>query len=159
MQQTRIVQVDALTGEILEGATLAVHYPKRTNGFQHGGWIAMAQHPAIAIAQLNLGAEAYRVLWHAIGHLDFENLLVLNQTEAATRLGMKQQNFARALAKLIDAEIIEKGPKVSGRNTYRMNPSFGWKGSAKSHREALNARIKEAGLTVHKGGKLAAEHQ
>lgn len=108
----------------------------------------MAQNPAQTLAKLKLGEEAYRVLFHAIGHLDFENLLVLNQTEAAAALGMKQQNFARALNKLIAAEVIEKGPKVSGRNTYRMNPSFGWKGSAKSHREAINARMKKAGLSL-----------
>lgn len=153
MKHKQIVQVDALTGQILEGATLAVHYPKRTNGFQHGGWMAVAHHPATRIAELKLGEEAYRVLFYAIGHLDFENLLVLNQTQAAAKLKMKQQSVNRALAKLIAAEVIEKGPRVSGRNTYRINPSFGWKGSAKSHRDALNARMKQAGLSLIEGQK------
>lgn len=153
MKHQRIVQVDALTGEILEGATLAVHYPKRTNGFQQGGFLHMAQNPAKTLALAKLGEEAYRVLMYAIATLDYENLLVMNQTEAAGEMRMKQQNFGRALNKLIAAEVIEKGPKVSGRNTYRMNPSFGWKGSAKSHRDALNARMKHAGLAVIDGGK------
>lgn len=151
MKTQRVVQVDALTGEILEGATLALHYPKRTNGFQTGGWLAMAQGPIMTLAKAKLGGEAGSVLWYALAKLDFENLLVMNQTEAAEALGMKQQNFARALAKLVELEVIEKGPKVSGRNTYRMSPSFGWKGSAKSHRDALNARMKQAGLSVVKG--------
>lgn len=151
MKQQRIVQVDALTGEILEGATLAVHYPKRTNGFQQGGFLTMAQNPAKALALAKLGEEAYRVLFYAVSTLDYENLLVMNQTQAAAEMGMKQQNFGRALAKLIEAEVIEKGPKVSGRNTYRLSPSFGWKGSAKSHRDALNARMKQAGMSLVHG--------
>ncbi|AXH75698.1 MAG: RepL [Microviridae sp.] len=113
----------------------------------------MAQNPAKTLALAKLGEEAYRVLMYAIATLDYENLLVMNQTEAAGEMRMKQQNFGRALNKLIAAEVIEKGPKVSGRNTYRMNPSFGWKGSAKSHRDALNARMKHAGLAVIDGGK------
>lgn len=150
MKHQQIVQMDALTGEIMEGATLALCYPKRTNGFQHGGFLTMAQNPAKQIAQLKLGEEAYRVAFYAIATLDYQNLLVLNQTETAQALNMKQQSVNRAMKKLIDAEVIEKGPKVSGRNTYRLNPAFGWKGSAKSHREALNARMKKAGISVVK---------
>lgn len=111
----------------------------------------MAQNPSMTIAKAKLGGEAQSVLWYAIAKLDFENLLVMNQQEAADELGIKRQNFARALAQLIELEVIEKGPKVSGRNTYRMNPSFGWKGSAKSHRDALNARMKKAGLSLIEG--------
>jgi len=150
MKHQRIVQVDALTGEVLEGATLAVHYPKRTNGFQQGGFLHMAQEPSMKLATARLTGETQSVLWYAIAKLDFENLLVMNQSEAAETLGMKQQNFSRAIAKLVAIDVIEKGPKVSGRNTYRLNPSFGWKGSAKSHRDALNARMKQAGLSLVK---------
>lgn len=148
MKHQQIVQVDALTGEILEGATLALHYPKRTNGFQNGGWMAVAHNPSLEIAKAKLGEEALRVLFYAIAKLDYENLLVINQQDAAKTMNMQRQNFARALQKLVDIEVIEKGPKVSGRNTYRMNPSFGWKGSARSHREALSSRMKAAGLSI-----------
>lgn len=113
----------------------------------------MAQAPSLRIAKARLSGETLSVLWYAIAKLDFENLLVLNQTEAAAELDMQQQNFSRAMAKLVEVEVIEKGPKVSGRNTYRLSPTFGWKGSAKSHREELNRRVKAAGLTVIDGAK------
>jgi len=148
-----IAQVNRWTGEVLEGATLAIHYPKARNGFQKEGFMTQSLGASRSAAKLNLGGEAYRVLFYAISTLDYENLLVLSQTDAARELNMKQQSVHRAMDQLIGAEIILKGPKVSGRNTYRLNPNFGWRGSAKNHRQELANRVKAAGLTVIDGQK------
>lgn len=144
MKHTEIIQMDARTGEVIDGATLALHYPKRSNGFQHGGWMAVGQTPMDVAAQLKLGEEAYRLLFYTLSRLDYENLLVLSQADAGKRLDMKKQNVNRALRKLIDAEIVLQGPTISGKPTFRLNPTFGWKGSAANHRKALSDQMKDA---------------
>lgn len=152
MGQIRVGQVDMFTGEILEGASLAVIFPKRRNGFTQG-WVAVAQGPMAELAKLNLGNEASRVLFLVLANLDFENWINLNQAALAAELDMKRQNFSRAMSKLVDAGVILTGPKVSGHGTYRLNPAFGWKGSAKGHLDALQERMKARGLSVVEGGE------
>lgn len=141
----RVVQVDAETGEMLEGAVLGMFFPKRQNGF-NGGWLAMAQDALMALAKADLGDEARRVLFAILARLDFENYLLLNQAELAESIGLKRGNFSRAVAKLEEHGIIVRGPKAGRSVTFRLNPSYGWKGSASNHREALRARMKASNI-------------
>lgn len=152
----RVGQVDMSTGEILEGAQLALVYPKRKNGFQTG-WVAVAQDPMLELAKSDMGVEAWRVFAHVVGVLDFENWINVNQSAAARQMGMKQPNYARGLRKLVDVGVILVGPKVGRNATFRMNPSFGWKGSAKGHNQALAERMRARGLSVVDGGTPAPE--
>lgn len=151
MAQVRVGQVDLETGEIV-GAALAVVYPKRRNGFQQGGWVAVAQNPMLELAKANLGGEATRVLFYVMARLDFENWINLNQTASGLEIGMSQPNFARGLKKLIELGVVLPGPKVGRNATFRLNPSFGWKGSAKGHNDALLDRLKARGMSVVEGG-------
>ena len=153
MGQVRVGQVDMSTGEIMEGAQLALVYPKRKNGFVDG-WVAMAQDAMLQLAKLNLGNEASRVLFLVIAKLDFENWINLNQAALAAELGMQRTNFSRALRKLIDVGVVLAGPKVGRNGTYRLNPSFGWKGSARGHVDALRDRMKARGMSVIEGGQV-----
>jgi hypothetical protein len=150
MKHVRTAQIDPHTGEILEGAQLAVIFPKRKNGFTEG-WIAMAQNPLVTLAQANIGQEAWRVFAIILGNLDYENWINLNQTELAKKLDMKQPNFARGLKSLIDEEVLLLGPKIGRNRTFRLNPQYGWKGSAKNHKEALQERMRERGLSLITG--------
>lgn len=147
MAHVRLGQVDMSTGEILEGATLAVFYPKRKNGFTTG-WLAMAQDPLMKLAQADLGDEARRVLFALLANLDFENYLALNQAHLARELGLKPSNVSRAIARLVNEGVLLVGPRVQVSRTYTLNPHYGWKGSARGHQEALQARMKAAGLSV-----------
>jgi hypothetical protein len=147
MGQLRVGQVDLSTGEILEGAALAVIYPKRKNGFQ-SGWVAMSQEPMLELAKANIGSEAWTVFAHVIGVIDYENWININQSAAARLLGLQQQNYARGLKKLIEVGVVLPGPKVGRNATFRLSPSFGWKGSAKGHNQALADRMKARGLSV-----------
>lgn len=144
----RVGQVDLSTGEMLDGAALAVVYPKRKNGFSSTGWVAVSQNPMLELARADLGAEASRVLFFVLAKLDFENFINLNQTEAASEMGLQRPNFARGLRKLLELGVVLPGPKIGRNATFRLNPSFGWKGSAKGHNEALAARMKARGLSV-----------
>jgi DNA-binding transcriptional ArsR family regulator len=150
MGQMRVGQVDMSTGEMLEGAQLAVVYPKRRNGFVDG-WVAMAQGPMKALAKADLGDEARRVMFAILGELDFENWININQAGLATEIGLHRQHFGRGLKKLLAEGVVIAGPKVGRNNTYRLNPQYGWKGSAKGHQEALLDRMKARGLSVIEG--------
>jgi hypothetical protein len=148
-----VQQIDAWTGEVLQGAQLALIYPKRKNGFQQGGWLAMAQTPMELIATTKgLGEQALRVSYMLAARIDFENWINVNQAELGERLGMKRQHVGRALADLEQLGMLLRGPKVGRNVTWRLNPAFGWKGSAKNHKTALRDQLSAKGLTVIEGG-------
>ncbi len=147
----QIGQVDLQTGEILDGAVLAVVYPKRRNGFVEG-WISMAQPPMLVLAQANLGGEAMRVFLVILAKLDYENYVVFNQSEIARLLGTRQPSISRAIARLVEEGVLLVGPKFSNRSSYSLNPEYGWKGSARNHHNALKQRMKARGLTIVDGG-------
>jgi len=148
MRQTRVGQVDMGSGELLEGGQLAVIFPKRKNGFQVGGWVAMSQVALEAVVRANMGDQVNRTFLMIISVLDFENFVSISQSELALKLGMKPSNVSIAFKRLVDEGVLIPGPRVGRVGTYRLNPSYGWKGSAKGHNEALQARMKARGLSV-----------
>ena len=150
MGQIQLGQVDLSTGELLEGATLAVFYPKRKNGFTTG-WFAMAQEPLMKLAQADLGKEAMRVLFAVLAKLDYENWISINQAELGRQLSIKPSNLRRAIARLVLEGVLLAGPKLQATGTYSLNPRYGWKGSAKGHQQALLDRMKARGLSVVEG--------
>ena len=145
-----IGHIDA-NGEIHEGAVLALVVPKRKNGFDEG-WVAVAQNAYLALANSGLGLDARRVLDILLARLDFENWIHLPQSEIAAMLNMQRSHVSRAMRDLEKVGVILRGPKVGRSITYRINPNFGWKGSAKNHNAALNEdlkeRMKERGMSV-----------
>lgn len=143
MQTIRVGQVDLVTGELLQDATLAVVFPKRRNGFSEG-WLAMSQNALMSLARADLGAEAQRVLFALLSKLDFENSLSINQSELARDLGMRPSNMSRAVARLVSEGVVLTGPTLAGRRTYSLNPTYGWKGSARGHRDTLIAQRGQA---------------
>ena len=150
MGQVRVGQVDMQTGELLEGATLAVFYPKQKNGFTTG-WVAVAQEPLMALAKADLGDEARRVLFAVLAKLDFENFISLNLAELGRQLNMKPSNVSRAMSKLLKEGVVMAGPKLQAKGTYTLNPHYGWKGSARGHQDALKDRMKARGMSVIEG--------
>ncbi len=71
------------------------------------------------------------------GRLDFENFILIAQSDMARDLGMKPSNFSRAVKRLEELGIITRGPKSGRSPTFRLNPHVGWKGKAKEHFGAL----------------------
>lgn len=135
----RMQQIDQETGEVVEGFVAYV-VPKRKNGFQKG-WFAMSQD-ALSILKQVKHLDDTRVLFSLLEVLDYENLIQVNQAEIARELGMQRQNVQRSIKRLMDLGVILEGVKIGVSRSYRLNPSFGWKGSAKSHREALHEHLK-----------------
>ena len=133
-------QIDHQTGEVVEGFVAYV-VPKRKNGFQKG-WMAMAQEAMMMLAQSNLTGNDMKVMWAMLARLDYENLIQVNQAEVSEQVGMNRHNVNRSIKKLIELGVILGGVKIGISRSYRLNPNFGWKGSAKGHREALHEHLK-----------------
>ena len=98
----------------------------------------------------------------ALGRIDFENLMVVNQAELAKELGMHRQHVQRSIKRLIALGVILEGPKIGISRSYRLNPEFGWKGSARNHVIALDQerkkRMANAGIKgVIEGGQQAPQ--
>ena len=129
----RLQQIDSETGEIIDGFVAYV-VPKRKNGFGQG-WLAMAQNGAEILAQSNLSGNDFKVLMKLLSVLDYENLIQVSQAEIARELNMHRQHVQRSIKRLMDLGIVLEGVKIGISRSYRLNPNFGWKGSAKGHRE------------------------
>jgi len=133
------------TGEVMDGAVLGMFFPKRQNGFREG-WIAMAQNALIALAQADLGDQARRVLFVILGKLDFENYILVSQSEISETLNMHRSDVSKAISKLEAEGVLIRGPKAGRSSTFRLNPSFGWKGTASNHQKALRERMKASNI-------------
>lgn len=136
----RLQQIDSETGEIIDGFVAYV-VPKRKNGFGQG-WLAMAQNGAEILAQSNLSGNDFKVLMKLLSVLDYENLIQVSQADVARELNMHRQHVQRSIKLLIDFGIVLEGVRIGISRSYRLNPNFGWKGSAKGHREALHEHLK-----------------
>ena len=150
MAEKRIQSVDADTGEALDYALVAIA-KKQPCAFGQR-WVQMSQDAMQMLAEIK-SLDQMRVLMTLMSRLDFENLIAIDQTQVAKTLGMHKQHVNRAIAALIEKEILLKGPKIGTARTYRLNPSYGWKGRAKGHREALRERMEAKGLSVVPGTK------
>ena len=133
-------------GEVMEGALLRMFFPKRKKGCGEE-WIAMAQDALMAVAKMDLGDEARRLLFAILAKLDYENYILLNQAEIGADIGMQRANVSRALGKLEAEGVLLRGPKAGRSSTFRLNPAFGWKGSAENHRKALKERMKASNIS------------
>ena len=72
-----------------------------------------------------------KVMWAMLARLDYENLIQVNQAEVSEQVGMNRHNVNRSIKKLIELGVILEGVKIGISRSYRLNPNFGWKGSAK----------------------------
>jgi hypothetical protein len=138
----RIDQIDTVTGEIIGNALIVV--PKKYYNAFVDGWVAMAQPALDLLADSDLTGEELKVLLKLLGRLDFENFLLINQSELAKSMGIQRTNVNRSIRRLLEMEILLEGPKVGPLRTYRLNPTFGWKGSAKNHQNVVKLDKKKA---------------
>jgi hypothetical protein len=157
MGLVRIGQVDLATGELMEGSVVLVA-PRRLNGFREG-WVAMGQEAMWLLAQQNLGGVTFRVLMALLARLDYENFLRVEKPALAQEIGVSRPGIYRAFDRLVAEGIVLEGPVYPGRvhtDTYSLNPSYGWKGSARNHQKALGARKRTQGLSVVAMGAASA---
>lgn len=155
MSKNKVGSVDLETGEIMPYVLVAMQQ-RVPNGFK-AGWIAMAQS-ALEMLAINIKSlDDHRVLLALMARLDFENLIQVEQTAIAEKLGMHRSHVSRSIKRLVELGCLLEGPKIGRSRTYKLNPNYGWKGSGKEHQKALRTadKARAAGLTVHKGGKAS----
>ena len=97
-----------------------------------GGFFMAIQDGFEWLSRQNFSGETLRVLMHVMAKLDFENYILVKQADVAAALGMRQENVSRAMKVFTQAGVIHIGPKLGQVKTYRLDPSFGFKGRAKN---------------------------
>lgn len=97
-----------------------------------GGWFMAMQDGFEWLAKQNFNGETLRVLMHVMAKLDFENYILVKQLDVAIALGMQKTHVSRAMRVLLEKGVIHAGPNVGQVKTYRLDPSFGFKGRAKN---------------------------
>ena len=103
----------------------------------------MAQEAMMMLAQSNLTGNDMKVMGQCLPGLTMKNLIQVNQAEVSEQVGMNRHNVNRSIKKLIELGVILEGVKIGISRSYRLNPNFGWKGSAKGHREvSLHEHLK-----------------
>ena len=117
----------------------------------------MAQNGAEILAQSNLSGNDFKVLMKLLSVLDYENLIQVSQADVARELNMHRQHVQRSIKRLIDLGIVLEGVRIGISRSYRLNPNFGWKGSAKGHREALHEHLKVVKTRRHGGNRRSNE--
>ena len=133
-------QIDHQTGEVVEGFVAYV-VPKRKNGFQKG-WMANGSRSNDDACSKQFNRQRHEGYVAMLARFDYENLIQVNQAEVSEQVGMNRHNVNRSIKKLIELGVILEGVKIGISRSYRLNPNFGWKGSAKGHREALHEHLK-----------------
>ena len=94
----------------------------------------MAQDAMMMLAQSNLTGNDMKVMWAMLARLDYENLIQVNH-RGGRRNRHEPPHVNRSIKKLIEMGLVLEGVKIGISRSYRLNPNFGWKGSAKGHRE------------------------
>jgi hypothetical protein len=159
-QKIRPATIDLDTGEITNG--IFIYCPKKQHSsFSKGGYMVLSQERSDMLADSDLGLVDFRVLHKLIAILDMDNLIAINQSEIAAKMGLDKSNFSRSIKKLLSEEILIEGAKLGQHKSYRLNAYYGWKGSTENHNVALESdpiplkdRMKESGIErVVDGGK------
>lgn len=70
----------------------------------------------------DLTGQDFRVLMACISEMDYENFLRKSQKELAEILGIKQQDVAKSIKKLIEKDHIRIVDKVGRQNIYKLSP-------------------------------------
>lgn len=148
--------LDPNTGEVLKGAMVFV--PEQRKSPFGKDWFAVAQSALNFLAQNRkyLGEEGFAVFCALASKLDFQNYILINQSEMARDMGMDRGNLNKAIKRLETLGILIRGPKSGISPTFRLNPNVGWKGKGKAHFGALQ-EARANGWKLIKGGKKAKD--
>ena len=140
---SRFVTIDKVTGQEVDG--VPVYVPGRVRWDVHvtKGWGVFFQDAFKTLAKdKDLTGELLRIWLHLMGTLGFENFVIVNCTQIAKELNIKQPNVSRAMKKMVQKGLLLQGPRNGRFSSYRLSLDIGWKGSAKAYNENIRARQK-----------------
>jgi Firmicute plasmid replication protein (RepL) len=126
------------TGEYIEPTHVLI--PRRETVRD---WLMIFHRSTEVLAKdKEIGAEGLRVFLYVISQVDYENKLLVTQTDVKEALGMKQQHVSRAFRLLVEKEILIESGKVGTSKVYYLNPYVGWKGTARNLKKGLQDGFK-----------------
>lgn len=109
------------------------------------------------LAKMSLEGIEYGVLYCLIGYVERDNYISTSFFEMAQAINVEESQFSASVQRLVELEIFAKH-----QNRLRLNPEYGWKGSAEDHELALQQeqarrdKMKQAGISaVIEGGKTS----
>ena len=139
-------EINPETGEIERQYAIVPIVKKKLRG----GFFMAIQEGFLHLAQLDLTGEQLRVLLYIMGKLDFENYICLTQKSVSEALNLHKSNVSKAFKVLAEKGIIHEGPKVGRIKTYRLDPSFGYKGRSKNYEKVKKAiqKAKDKGVEL-----------
>ena len=112
-----------------EDETVSGYQPQRSKNILGRGWAATFMSGMEWMCRQNITGEQWRVWAFLMSRLDFDNWLRDKQKEICEIVGLKQANVSRALSRLVELDIITKGPMAGRHNTYRLNPRIAHRGA------------------------------
>jgi len=92
------------------------------------------------ISTLPLNANSFKVFHYILKHLEFGNLIALNQTECSQDLRMSRSKIHASLKALTEHGIIRRLPKKSGTTcVYQLNPTIAYRGTQAKYSITLDS--------------------
>lgn len=92
-------------------------------------WVATFQDGMGYLARQKLTGEQWSVYAYLVEHLNYDNWIRVRQQDICSDLGIDKSNVSKDLKRLIDVDVITKGPMAGRYHTYRMNPRIAHRGS------------------------------
>lgn len=105
-------------------------------------YVSMFSHGLERLSELKLTKNEAAILFKFLSVLEFENWIRISQKTIAEDLNLKESNVSSSVKKLLKLGVIERDTDPSDRrkSIYRLNPSFGWRGSPKEWFENTTGR-------------------
>lgn len=142
--------MDLATGEILGGQAnrgTFVFIPSKPKIKE--SWFMFFQSACEKLSKdKTLSGETFRVLMKLLSDLDFENYILIPQSEVAKELDMQRSHVNRAIKQLLDKGIIVRGAKLGRTYSYKLNSAYGWKGKVVNFYKEDEADSPKAKLVV-----------
>lgn len=112
-----------------EDETVSGYHPQQSKNILGRGWVATFMSGMEWMCQQDITGEQWRVWAFLMSRLDFDNWLRVKQQDVCDVLGMTKSHVSRALSRLVELDIITKGPMAGRHNTYRLNPRIAHRGA------------------------------
>lgn len=87
---------------------------------------------ARVISDGDLTGQDFKVLFHVLNNMEYENLFQQSQGAIAEALGIRQPDVSRAMKKLIEKDFIRIIGSIGRQNIYRVSPYLALKSRAKN---------------------------
>lgn len=109
-----------------------VFVPRNPTPYAGGSLMVSQAALRTLITDSEVHGECLKVFLYLCTELDFENWIMVPQSDVAYGLGMKRPSVSRQIALLEKKQVILRGPRVGRSWTWRLNPEYGWKGNLRS---------------------------